>query len=123
MSVLAHAAAVLVTVAALDIALTDELGLLFDLVFIAVCWIGALAARAEDFFAVGIAPPLAMLALCGVLAVVAPGTVADPTDGPVQATVTGLAQHAVALTVGYALTLVTLAVRRRDPRPVFSRTG
>lgn len=117
-SVLAHAAAVLVTVAALDIALTDELGLLFDLVFITTCLMTALLARAGDFFAVGIAPPLALLAVCVVLAVAAPGTIADPADGAVQATVTGLAGHAVALTVGYALTLATLAVRRRDPRPI-----
>jgi len=121
-SVLAHAAAVLVTVAALDIALTDELGLLFDLVFITTCLTIALLARPGDFFAVGIAPPLALLALCLVLAVAAPGTIADPDDGAAQATVSGLAGHAVALTVGYALTLGTLVVRRRDPRPII-RTG
>lgn len=112
-SVLAHAAAVLVTVAALDITLTDRIGMLFDLVFITTCLMTALAARPGDFFVVGIAPPLALLALCLVLAAFAPATVADAGDGLVQATVSGLAGHAVALTVGYALTLGTLVVRRQ----------
>lgn len=112
MSVLAQAAAVLATVAALDLALSGELGLLFDLVFITTCLGAAWLAPRRDFFAVAVAPPLGLLAVCIVLAVIAPATIADAEDGVAQATVTGLAHHVVALTVGYAVALTVLGVRR-----------
>lgn len=113
-SVLTHAAAALATTAALDVVLTGRVGLFFDLVFVTVCLAVAASADRGAFPFVAVAPPLAMLAICLVLGALAPGTVADTTDGALQATVTGLANHAVGLTAGYAVALATLVVRHSN---------
>ena len=110
--------AVVVTfgVVALDLLLTDELSLFYDLAFVVVCLAAALSVRPRDFFAVGVLPPLLMLAVVLVLGVVARGAVADEVDGLVQAVVSGLAHHAGALVAGYALVLGVLALRQLAAR-------
>jgi uncharacterized protein DUF6542 len=90
----------------------DRLGLVFDLTFVVVCAAAALAVRPRDFFMVGVLPPLSMLGIVTMLAVVDRSTVADPGDGLFQAIVSGLAHHAGSLVVGYTLTLGLLAVRQ-----------
>ena len=111
--VAALALALLLTAVTIDLALADRLGLLFDLVFITVCVRAALMVRPADFFTVGVLPPLAMLAAVALLAVAEPAAVARPQDGVVQATVSGLSGHAIALVVGYLLCLGVLAVRNQ----------
>jgi len=105
--------AVLLTATAVDVLLSESLGLLFDLTFVTACVFAALAVRPADFFAVGVLPPLAMLGTIVLLALTDPATVAHPTDGVVQATVSGLSAHSVALVSGYLLCLGALAVRRQ----------
>lgn len=100
----------------LDALLTGRLGLLFDLCFVAVCVVAALAVRPRDFFGVGVLPPLLLLGLVALVALVHPATVAAPGDGVVQAMVSGLAHHATALLVGYVLVLGVLAVRQHVRR-------
>lgn len=95
-----------------DRALSARLGVLFDVAFVLVCLAAALAVRPRDFFAVGVLPPLLMLAVVVLLAVTARASVAEATDGPVQAVVSGLAHHAGGLVAGYALALAVLALRR-----------
>ena len=107
------AVALLVTAAVVDLLLTDGLGLLFDLAFVTVSVGAALGVRPSDFFAVGVLPPLAMFALVLLLAFSDPGAVARADDGVVQATVSGMSAHAVALVLGYAACLGLLAVRRQ----------
>lgn len=101
-----------VSVAGLDLALTDELTLFFDLTFVVLCLAAALSVRPRDFFVVGVLPPLLMLGTVTLVALVARGAVAEAVDGPVQAVVSGLAHHAGALVAGYALTLGILALRQ-----------
>jgi hypothetical protein len=72
--------------------------------------------RPEDFFTVGVLPPLIMLTVFTILAMAKPATIAHPRDGVVQAVVSGLSTHAVALGVGYAACLACLAVRQRFVR-------
>lgn len=103
--------ALLLTATTIDLALSGELGLLFDLTFVTVCVRAALAVRPESFFTVGVLPPLAMLGAILLLAVAQPGTIAHEHDGVVQATVSGLSGHAIALAVGYLLSLAVLGVR------------
>lgn len=91
---------------------TDDLTVAFDALFVLICAGAALAVRPRDFFVVGVLPPLLMAGTVLVLALVARGAVADPRDGVVQATVSGLAHHAGALVLGYALALVVLALRQ-----------
>ena len=88
------------------------LGLFFDIVFVLACIGAALLVRHRDFFAVGVLPPLALTATVFLLALVDRGAVARPGDSLAQAVVSGLAHHAQALAVGYALTLLLLALRQ-----------
>jgi hypothetical protein len=57
-----------------------------------------------------------MLGAFAVLALDRPEAIAQRHDGLVQAVVSGLAHHSVALSVGYALCLMTLLVRQRARR-------
>jgi hypothetical protein len=108
-----HAAAALVLlVVLLDLKVFHDLTLLFDLAFVLICVAAALAVRPRDFFTIGVLPPLLMAATVAVLALVARDAVADPTDGFWQAVVSGLAHHSGFLVLGYALTLVILALRQ-----------
>lgn len=114
--VVALAAALTMTAVTVDLLLDDSLSFFFDLSFVAVCVGMALAVRPRDFFTIGVLPPLLMLAVCVLLAVADTDVLARSSDGVVQATVTGLAHHMVALGTGYALCLAVLVVRQRATR-------
>ncbi|CUR55196.1 conserved membrane hypothetical protein [metagenome] len=105
--------AVALTAVALDLWITGHLSLLFDLGFVVLCVGLALAVRPTDFFTVGVLPPLLMVGVFAMLGVVSPTAVAEKDDSVIQAVVSGLATHAGALIVGYALCLATLATRQR----------
>ncbi len=98
---------------ALDLWLGGDVGLFFDLCFVALCLALALAVRPSDFFVVGVLPPLLMIGVMLLLELTRPGVLGHPTDGAVQSLVTGLADHSGALVAGYVLALVTLGVRQR----------
>jgi hypothetical protein len=114
--VVALGLALALTVVVLDLAVAGRVSLLFDLCFVGVCVALALLVRPQDFFTVGVLPPLIMLSVFTILAVTRPATIAHPRDGVVQAVVSGLSTHAVALGVGYALCLGCLAVRQHFVR-------
>jgi hypothetical protein len=101
------------TVVAFDVLVAGELSYFFDLSFVALCLGLALVVRPDDFFTVGVLPPLMMVATFTLLGLVAPATIAHPDDGVVQAVVSGLAHHSGALVAGYILCLATLAMRHR----------
>ena len=107
----ASAAAALVVVL-LNLVGAGRIGLFFDLSFVLICVAAALAVRPAEFFVVGVLPPLLMAGTIAALAVLDRTSVADEKDGLVQAVVSGLAHHATALVVGYALTLAILALRQ-----------
>ena len=67
--------------------------------------------RRRDFFLVALLPPVLMTAVFGFVALVARDTIADPSDSVLQAVVSGVATHGVALFVGYALCLGWLGWR------------
>lgn len=105
--------AVMLSALALDLALGGDVGLFFDLCFVALCLALALVVRPTDFFTVGVLPPLLMVGGLLLLEVTRPGVLGHPRDGAVQSVVTGLADHSGALVSGYLLTLAVLAVRQR----------
>lgn len=105
--------ALLLTAMTLDLVLGGTVGLLYDLAFVTVCTAAALLVRPAEFFTVGVLPPLAMLVTVALLAVAEPGSIAHAQDGVVQATVSGLSGHAVALVIGYLTCLGVLAVRNQ----------
>ena len=108
--------ALALTSTALDLLLFGQLTVLFDIGFVLMCVAVALLVRPSDFFTVGVLPPLIMVVGFAILAVDRPGAIASPRDGLVQAVVSGLAHHSVALVCGYALCLVTLLARQRAAR-------
>ena len=98
---------------------SGSLTLFFDLCFVASCGVVALAVHPRDFFTVGVLPPLLMLGVFTLLGFVAPGLVAHPSDGVVQAVVSGLSVHARRPRRGLRPALGSLAYRaRRADRPV-----
>ena len=96
----------------LQLAVGDQLGWFFDLALVAACVAAALLVRPRDFFAIGVLPPLALGVTVLVLALVDRAAVAQADDGVLQALVSGLAHHAVALAIAYALTLAVLGLRQ-----------
>ncbi len=112
--VVALAAALALSGVVIDLAVgADDLGLLFDVAFVALCVAGALLVRPRDFFVVGVLPPLLMVGVLVLLELTRPAVLGEAQDGVVQSVVTGLAHHAGALVVGYVLCLAVLAVRHR----------
>lgn len=124
--VVALGAAVALTAVLADLALTDEVGLLFDVVFVLLCVLLALDVHPTDFFTAGVLPPLLMVGVFTFLAVAGPEAIAEPEDPPLQAVISGLGHHSEALVSGYVLCLATLMVRAqvlsrrsgRGPRPL-----
>jgi ATP/ADP translocase len=114
--VAALASALVLTAAAAETAFVGRLGLFFDLCFILVCLGAALMVRPRDFFTVGVLPPLLMLGTMVIVALNGPKVIATAHDGVVQAVVTGLAHHSLALFAGYAVCLGTLFARQRAAR-------
>jgi hypothetical protein len=105
--------ALALTVVIVDVAIGVRVGLLFDLFFVALCIALALAVRPDDFFVVGVLPPLLMGGLFVLLGITKPAALAQPDDGMVQATISGLSHHSAALMIGYALCLGVLFIRQR----------
>ena len=104
---------VLALVVVADVAAPDgRLGLAFDVALVVLSVVAALWVRSSDFFTVGVLPPLLLAATVVTLVVVHRGAVAQPDDALLQAVVSGLAHHALALLVGYAATLAVLALRQ-----------
>lgn len=101
------------TAVAIDVILVGRLSLFFDLSFVALCLGLAALVRRQDFFAIALLPPLLMIGVFTFVALVARDTVSDPRDNLVQAVVSGVATHGVALFVGYALCLGWLGWRLR----------
>lgn len=111
--VVALGLALALSVVVLDLARAGEVTALFDVVFVLTCVAVALLVRPEDFFTVGVLPPLIMGAVFVLVGLAEPSAIAHPQDGLVQAVVSGLSTHALSLGLGYGLCLACLAVRRQ----------
>lgn len=105
--------ALVTTAVAITWLLDSQLGLFYDLSFVTICLLLAVRIhRAEFGFAVTL-PPALMGAVLVLLAVASPAMIADEGDGFVQAFVTGVATHSLALLVGWVFALLALEARRR----------
>jgi hypothetical protein len=111
--VVALGAAIALTALVLDVTLTDEIGRVFDIAFVALCLVLAVVVHRLDFFVVGVLPPLLMGGVFVLVAISDPGRLGDPADGVVQATISGLSHHSMALLAGYGLCLLVLFLRQR----------
>ena len=99
------------TAVCIDVSLVGHLTLFFDLCFILLCLGLAALVRRRDFFLVAVLPPLLMTVVFWFVALVARDAIAEPGDSVLQAVVSGVATHAIALFLGYALCLGWLAWR------------
>jgi hypothetical protein len=100
-------------VLAADLLVFRRLTLLFDIGFVLVCLGAALAVHPRDFFRIGVLPPLLLLGLITLVALVHRGFIAEDKDGLIQAVVSGLAHRASGLLAAYLLVLAVLAMRQR----------
>ena len=103
--------ALTLTAVALDVLLVGSLTLFFDLCFVALCLGLAALVRRQHFYLVTLLPPALMVLVFGFVAVVARDAIADPRDSFLQAVISGVVTHGVALFVGYALCLGWLGWR------------
>lgn len=103
--------ALTLTAVAVDVLLVGRLTLFFDLCFMALCLGLAALVRRQDFYLVALLPPVLMVVVFGFISLVARDAVADPRDSVLQAVVSGVATHGLALFVGYALCLGWLGWR------------
>jgi hypothetical protein len=99
-----------------DVAATGRLERIFDSGFLVLCVGMALAIRPQDFFRVGVLPPMLLLVVCVVLGLGRRGAIAAPDDPLVQSVISGLAHHSAPLLAGYALALAVLGIRARVAR-------
>ncbi|PKH37326.1 hypothetical protein SAMN05192575_101287 [Nocardioides alpinus] len=109
--VVALGVALALTAVAIDVLLVGRLTLFFDLCFMVLCLGLAALVRRRDFYMVALLPPVLMTAVFGFVALVARDVIADPSDSVLQAVVSGVATHGIALFVGYALCLGWLGWR------------
>lgn len=104
--------ALLLTAAVINVVLAGRLGFLYDLAFVTLCVAAGLAVRPPDMYAGALLPPVAMVAIVVLLALTDRDAVARADDGFVQAVVSGISTHGLALAFGYGLLLGALALRR-----------
>lgn len=106
---------------ALEIRLSDQLGLFFAICFVLTVLTAALLVRSDGFYAVGVLPPLMMLAVLVVVAWSAPqaiqahGLVAEA--GTLQRVIAGIVSHATPLAIGHVLVLLVIGARIRAAPP------
>lgn len=112
-AVVALGFALAMTVVVVDLMFGEGLGALFDVCFPLLCIAVALLVRPRDFFFVGVLPPLMLAIIFVFIAIVQPSAIADPGDGVVQATVSGLSHHSGSLLIGYGLCLGVLFIRQQ----------
>jgi hypothetical protein len=101
---------------AVDLAAFGHLESIFDAGFVLLCVGIALAIRPNEFFTVGVLPPMLLLGISALLAVFDRSAMAAAGDGLAQAIVSGLAHHSGALLAGYAVALGILGIRTRVSR-------
>ena len=106
-----------------DLAATGRLERIFDSGFIVLCVGMALAIRPQDFFRVGVLPPILLLGISTLLALGHRTAIAAADDGFVQSVISGLAHHSGPLLAGYALALAVLGIRARVSRRHSKRWG
>jgi hypothetical protein len=113
---------------ALDVTATGRLERIFDSGFVVLCVGMALAIRPQDFFRVGVLPPMLLLGICLLLGLGHRAAIAGAHDGFIQSVISGLAHHSGPLLAGYALALAVLGIRarvarRRTEQPHSNRVG
>lgn len=109
----ALASAAALTAVVIDLLVGGHISLFFDLCFVLLCVGLALAVRPTDFFTVGVLPPLLMVGVFVLIGISRPTVLGNAGDSTLQAVITGLSEHSIALVTGYLLCLAVLYIRQR----------
>ncbi len=94
-------------VVVLDVLLVARLSFFFDVCFVVVCLVAALAVRTSDLFTAAVLPPLVFAAAVAAVALLRPDAILE-TGSLAKTFLTGLAAHAPGLVGGYAAALLTV---------------
>lgn len=97
-------------IAALNLALVGGLTFFFDVCFVVVGLVAAMAVRRQDLFTAAVLPPLAFAAVIGAVAVLYPETIL-PDASLSKTFMVGLTAHADGLVGGYGAALLTVGAR------------
>ncbi len=115
--VIALGGSLLAACTALQVWLSEHLGLFFGLCFVLASLTTALLVRLDGFFAVGVLPPVLMLLVLAVVALVSPGDISSPglddDAGFAQRIIAGVVAQVAALVVGHVTVLAVIAARAR----------
>ncbi len=111
--VVALAVALSLTAATADLLTAGRVTLLFDVCFVVISAGLAIVVKPRDFYTVGVLPPLLMVGVFSLVALVDTKALGDTDDSLAQAVISGLASHSLALCLGYGLCLLLLGQRRR----------
>ena len=109
------ACAAMTAIAILDVVVDGKLGTLYSVGFILIAVTTPLSVDVRSLFAPGILPPLLMIGVILIFAIVAPSAI--PADGLVssagtlQRLIAGIIDQATALVVGHLLALGVIALR------------
>lgn len=118
--VLLVGASALLAAAFVEILLLDTVGLLVGICLVAVSLGTALTVRPRDLFSAGVLPPLLLVGLLTVVAVLYPGGIdvsrLSPSASLAQRVIAGFVDLAGALVVAHALALLVVALRIRVSR-------
>ena len=118
--VLVVGASALLAAAFLEILLLDTVGVLVGLCLVAVSVGTALTVRPRDLFSAGVLPPLLLVGLLTVVAVLYPGGIdvsrLSASASIAQRVIAGFVDLAGALVVAHALALLVVALRVRVTR-------
>jgi hypothetical protein len=114
-------ALLLAAATALQVWLSDELGIFFSASFVLAILTTTLLVRSDGFFVVGVLPPLLMLVMLSGVAVWSPSHIDAPVPdsaGITQLVIAGLVAHATTLVVAHLAALAIIAARVRVAPPV-----
>lgn len=94
----------------LDLTLVGRLSFFFDLCFVVICLVAAMAVRVRDLFTPAVLPPLAFAGAIAAVALLRPDAIVAGSSLS-QTFLMGLAAHAPGLVGGYVAALLTVAAR------------
>jgi uncharacterized protein DUF6542 len=114
-AVVVVSSACLVGAVALQLLLTDTLGVFFGSCFVLTSLTAALVVRTDGFFVVGVLPPLLLTGVLTAVAISIPSAIDAPgladDAGLVQRVIGGVVSQAGALVIGHGAAIAVLGLR------------
>lgn len=114
-AVVTVSAACVLGAAAVQLLLTDALGLFFGACFVLTSITAALVVRTDGFFVVGVLPPLLLIGVLTTVGVADPSAIDAPglaeDAGLLQRVIAGIVSQAGALVIGHGAAIAVIGLR------------